>query len=324
MLGIGTMYFLKGAGMLFWELLFRIVPSRRLNFKLEGMMISSIASSGLGLLITGLTVAIGYSSLYSGIDGDGFKGWYMSYAGLMIRFAVYVLIFIFIPWLLWRVGRNHLTEQGYVREEIKPRLRTVSAVCMPVFFMGFCSFALDWLMSRGFWESALWPLHLLVMAALFAMTSMIRQVVVATPPEEQPEREKAMLPAMGNCLLAFVLLHLYTCYSIGVVDWFSGEQMRGLGVIALLMGVLPSLLALVCLLFSSVKRNKKWLKIIAMCLNTCIIFELLFWMAAIPLSMEWVKNSKYLLAGVLAVSLLAQFAFYYFYCKRRENEQGGK
>lgn len=165
-------------------------------------------------------------------------------------------------------------------------LYLLSAVSLPVVILCIFSLIIDRLMifsamlGRGFIFSdfALLPVHCLVLALLLAVSFLVQSLRASKSPLEISSIEKnrrcclsrqeacpVYSISLGTWLLALVMLHAYTAYSMGLVSWFVpgfSSSREGIWWI-IVLGVLTFVAPLLILLVTGVRRSLRVLKVVA-------------------------------------------------------------
>mgnify|MGYP003623710225 CR=1 FL=1 len=173
--------------------------------------------------------------------------------------------------------RKYSSVEGILTEEGRVRLRKYSAVLLPLLCVCSTLFSIDWVLAREpQMVTAAWPVYFLVTVALSGILLLSAPVMGKKSIGITPGFYKNV----GNLALAMVLLKGYLLYSMVVVTWFSGEELRLLpGLPGVLMwGSLFLTLAVpvISLLFTAMKRAGR-LKIILDCIGAGLFVELIVW-----------------------------------------------
>lgn len=207
---------LAGAGCLMFLLVHYITGARWsdvLRIPLQGLSLSGL---GFGLVLGGGFLLFFPGEVYvwwlSGAPEA--KRFYLTHAGVYGRLAGYSLVLFGLPLLLSVLAGQEIRRRGAISSDVRKKLRTLSAVGLPLAVAAGGMLSIDWVMAREVeWYSGLWPVHFWTMALLLGLS-----VLVLAGRGRLEERGRNDL---GLWLLAAVLLHAYTAYSEGMLVWFA-------------------------------------------------------------------------------------------------------
>ena len=263
---------LAGMGVLFWQFLFSLTGARWADVGMDRMKGVAGGSLFAGGVVIFFLMIMRWGGLYSWqpVELPLTKAAYLAKSWIWIRFGLCLValsVLYLVPDYLMKRSRKKMNS-----EEGRRLFRMLSALSFPLLLILLSVWGVDRVMARDVhWYSFLWPVQVIVMAALLGMACFpfIRE-------------NKEVNRNAGNCLLAFVLLHGYLLYSEGMIVWFGRLpeetayfQERQAGACFFYLSVLLSLcIPLAGLLFRTVKNRELLMLLIRFSVTGGIVLEL--------------------------------------------------
>ncbi len=246
------------------------------------------------LLVLFLPIALfGLPTLYEWARPDAVRGdhvlqmkqAYLNPPFFYLRFGVYFLIWMALAFSLSRLSRRQDETQDL---SLMGKMRVISAPGLIFYVLSLTFASVDWLMSlQPHWFSTIFGFYLVASQVLAGFAFLI---VIALLLSRGGTMEGVYQPRhfhdWGKLLFAFVMIWMYFSYSQWLITWagnlpeeisfFLARIKGGFGLVTLLIVLFHFTVPFSLLLSRDLKRNAKWLAVVALTLLTMRGVEL-FW-----------------------------------------------
>ena len=287
-----------------------------------------------------IPIALGVGSLYewSHLHGKDavvdYRGWYLTWGGFVGRAFVYFAIWAVMQYLLNKWSANQDNSADY--EESARWLGTATAFSGPslVIFVLVVSFAtIDWTMTLDpHWFSTIWGFLYVAGWALSCFSFAV--VILAYLSDKAPMNRilgKRHFHDIGKLMLALVMVWAYFNFSQFLIIWsgnlpeetvwFLSRMKNGWGWIGLILILFHFVVPYLILLSRDIKRDAKWLALVAIFILVMRITDVFYHIAPSPSTTgqhELHFNAFWLLylVGPLAVGGIWLWAFFGELAKR--------
>ena len=223
------------------------------------------------------------------------RGWYLTYGGFVARAIVYFVIWFIMQYLLNKWSANQDNSADY--EESARWLGTATAFSGPsmVIFVLVVSFAaIDWTMTLDpHWFSTIWGFLYVAGWALSCFSFAV--VILAYLSDKAPMNRilgKRHFHDIGKLMLALVMVWAYFNFSQFLIIWsgnipeetvwFNKRMEHGWGWIGLILILFHFAFPYVVLLSRDIKRNAKYLAIMAIFILVMRIVDVFYHIAPSP------------------------------------------
>jgi len=247
-----------------------------------------------------IPIAVGVSSLYewSHLQDDPViqhRGWYLTWGGFVARAAVYFILWIVMQYLLndWSARQDKSADY----EESAKWLGKATAFCGPtmVIFVLVVSFAaIDWTMTLDpHWFSTIWGFLYVAGWALSCFSFAV--VILAYLSDKAPMNRilgKRHFHDIGKLMLALVMVWAYFNFSQFLIIWsgnipeetvwFLARMKNGWGWVGLILILFHFAFPYLVLLSRDIKRNAKYLALMAVFIMLLRIVDVFYHIAPSP------------------------------------------
>ncbi len=223
------------------------------------------------------------------------RGWYLTHGGFAVRTVIYFAIFIAMQWLLnkWSLAQDKT--ENY--EDSAKLLGTATAFSGPgiVIFALVVSFAaIDWTMTLDpHWFSTIWGFLYIAGWALSCFCFAV--VILAYLSDKEPMKNvigKRHFHDIGKLMLALVMVWTYFNLSQFLIiwsgnipeetPWYLTRMKGGWGVVGLVLILFHFAFPFIILLSRDLKRNAKWLAIMAVFILAMRCVDMFYQIAPSP------------------------------------------
>jgi hypothetical protein len=245
------------------------------------------------LLVLFIPIALGLPTLYEWARPDEvradhvlqMKQAYLNPRFFYLRLAIYFAIWMAIAFSLSRLSRRQDETQDL---SLMGRMRVISAPGLILYVLSLTFASVDWLMSlQPHWFSTIFGFYLVASQVLAGFAFLI---VIALLLSRGGTMEGIYQPRhfhdWGKLLFAFVMIWMYFSYSQWLITWagnlpeeisfFLARVRGGFGLVTLLIVLFHFTVPFALLLSRDLKRNAKWLSVVALTLLAMRWVEL-FW-----------------------------------------------
>jgi len=252
------------------------------------------------LAILFIPIAAGVGMLYewSHLHDDPVikhRGWYLTWGGFVGRAVIYFVLWFIMQHLLNKWSANQDNSADY--EESAKWLGTATAFSGPsiIFFVLVVSFAaIDWTMTLDpHWFSTIWGFLYVAGWALSAFSFSV--VILAYLSDKEPLNRilgKRHFHDIGKLMLALVMVWAYFNFSQFLIIWsgnipeetvwFLARMEHGWGWIGLILILFHFAFPFVILLSRDLKRDAKWLALMAIFILVMRILDVFYHIAPSP------------------------------------------
>ncbi|MBS1796298.1 MAG: hypothetical protein JSS81_20775 [Acidobacteria bacterium] len=252
------------------------------------------------LLLLFIPVALGVKTLYewSHLENDPViqhRGWYLTWGGFVGRAVIYFVLWGVMQYLLNKWSANQDRSEDY--EESAKWLGTATAFSGPtmVIFVLVVSFAaIDWTMTLDpHWFSTIWGFLYVAGWALSCFSFAV--AILAYLSDKEPMNKilgKRHFHDIGKLMLALVMVWAYFNFSQFLIIWsgnipeetvwFLARMKNGWGWIGLILILFHFAFPYLVLLSRDVKRNAKYLAIMAIFIMILRIVDVFYHIAPSP------------------------------------------
>jgi hypothetical protein len=285
------------------------------------------------ILILFLPILAGVGYLYEWAHNPNdvivqYRGWYQTPMAFGLRSLLYFALWGVMVYLLNKWGANQDNSANY--DESAKWLGTANAFCGPtmVFFVLVVTFAsVDWVMSLDpHWFSTIWGLLYVVGWALSAFCFVV--VILASIADQSPMNRilgKKHFHDIGKLMLALVMVWAYFNFSQYLIIW-SGNlpeetawyltRYKGVwGWIAVILIFFHFAFPFLLLLNRDLKRNSKWLAMVAIFILVLRLIDYFFMIGPSPRTYgtgaEWAYHVSWMdFVAPIAVGGIWLWAFF--------------
>jgi len=288
-----------------------------------------------------IPIAVGVGSLYewSHLHGKDAvidaRGWYLTWGGFVGRAVVYFILWFVMQYLLNKWSAQQDQSADY--EESARHLGTATAFSGPslVFFVLVVSFAaIDWTMTLDpHWFSTIWGFLYVAGWALSCFSFAV--VILAYLSDKAPMNRilgKRHFHDIGKLMLALVMVWAYFNFSQFLIIWSGNipeetvwlltRMKNGWGWIGLILILFHFAFPYLVLLSRDVKRNAKYLALMAIFILVLRVVEMFYHIAPSPSTVNGAHEVHFnafwvlYLLGPLAVGGIWLWAFFTELAKR--------
>lgn len=264
-------------------------------------IVEACSRTVLVLFILFIPIAVGVPYLYewSHLHGKDavidYRGWYLTWGGFAARGVVYFVLWFVMQHLLNKWGAQQ--DKAVTNEEAAKHLGTPTAFSGPslVIYVILVSFAaIDWTMTLDpHWFSTIWGFLYVAGWALSCFSFAV--VILALQADKEPMKTvlgKRHFHDIGKLMLALVMVWAYFNFSQFLIIWsgnipeetvwFLARMKDGWGAVGLGLIILHFAFPYLVLLSRDIKRNAKYLALMAVFILVLRIVDMFYHIAPSP------------------------------------------
>lgn len=252
----------------------------------------------LAILFIPIAAGVGILYEWSHLHDDpiiAHRGWYLTWGGFVARAVIYFVLWFIMQYLLNKWSANQDQSADY--EESARWLGTATAFSGPslVFFVLIVSFAaIDWTMTlEPHWFSTIWGFLYVAGWALSCFSFAV--VILAYLSDKEPMKRilgKRHFHDVGKLMLALVMVWAYFNFSQFLIIWsgnipeetvwFIDRMKDGWGWVGGLLILFHFAFPFIILLSRDLKRDAKWLSLMAIFILIMRIIDMFYHIAPSP------------------------------------------
>lgn len=223
------------------------------------------------------------------------RGWYLTHSGFVIRSAVYFAIFLFMSYMLNKWGAEQDKTDNYTDSaSFLGKGVAFSGPGMVVFALVVSFAAIDWTMTLDpHWFSTIWGFLYIAGWALSCFCFAV--AVLAYLADKEPMSRvlgKRHFHDIGKLMLALVMVWTYFNLSQFLIiwsgnipeetPWYLNRMKQGWGIVGFLLIIFHFAVPFIILLSRDVKRNARWLSIMAIFILAMRVVDIFYHIAPSP------------------------------------------